>query len=91
MRHQRLKSIIEKRRKERESGSSPLAEIPGRKQSTKKVIYCFSLAADHDGLGRVEVGHIWKGFKEKTTAHGVPHVEQAKGGWPTQAHALLSL
>ena len=40
-------------------------------------VYAF-LSAD-DELGQNTAGSIWRGFKSKTTAHGIPHYTQAKG------------
>ena len=50
--------------------------------------YCFMTAADYPDSRRDEIGpaHVWQGFKEKTTAHGVPHIDQSKG----TAHCCLS-
>ena len=47
----------------------------------KKPFYRFKVASD---LGDIEnkdakAKDIWGGFKEQTTAHGIPHVDQAKG------------
>ena len=30
----------------------------------------------------VKAKEIWGGFKEQTTAHGIPHVDQARGTTP---------
>ncbi|ELU13552.1 hypothetical protein CAPTEDRAFT_146895 [Capitella teleta] len=66
----------------------PAAFAAPKKNSAKKnkrgswrEHYCFLTAADFPGdrRGDVTLPHVWQGFKEKTTAHGVPHIDQARG------------
>ena len=50
--------------------------------------YCFMTAADYPESKRDEIRacHVWQGFKEKTTAHGIPHIDQSRG---TEIFVLL--
>ena len=34
---------------------------------------------EYHHASEVEFGTVWKGFKENTTAHGIPHVYHARG------------
>ena len=43
--------------------------------------YEFQVEDEHQGkdLNTVKAGEVWSGFKAVTSAHGVPHVNNARG------------
>ena len=47
----------------------------------QKTVYHFLAPTGHGGDRHQEMSPklIWQGFKEKTTAHGIPHVDRAPG------------
>ena len=42
------------------------------------MVYKYNIPDDHPG-DEVKVKDVWKGFREDTTAHGIPHVSNAPG------------
>ena len=66
-------------------GQSSPYDGPGKPdQKTEKSwrdLYQYMTAADFQvsAASTVRLPHIWQGFKGKTTAHGLPHVDQSRG------------
>ena len=41
------------------------------------------IGAEADGPANKETkfGGVWTGFKDRTTAHGIPHIDKSRGEW----------
>ena len=37
-------------------------------------------------IRNLKAGHVWGGFKAVTSAHGIPHVNNARGNMRAQCH-----
>ena len=50
-------------------------------QTKSPFIYEFTVSSAYDGAPRHAVSPrvIWKGIREKTSAHGIPHMDNAHG------------
>lgn len=51
----------------------------GIKKVQSQYQYLVPSAFPKDGTKKVSYRDVWEGFKEYTTAHGVPHLDRAKG------------
>ena len=59
--------------------------------SKGKSCYQFKVPSDAGDLDNKDVKgkDIWTGFKEQTTAHGIPHVDQARGECDVKNYLLV--
>ena len=52
--------------------------MPGK---SKDKTYYFLKPSDRADDDRDTGSTVWRGFKEKTTVHGIPHTDRAAGEW----------
>ena len=52
-----------------------------KSEDVKRPRYEYNVSSEYDGAPyhAVTPNAIWKGLREKTSAHGVPHVDNAQG------------
>ena len=62
---------------------------PMQGKSTDKTYY-FLKPSDRSDDDRDTGSTVWRGFKEKTTVHGIPHTDRAAGEWGDRDGSNLS-